>query len=1561
MADPAKTVDQNILPVQALFNLDNSFNTFIGQGLPFFATVNPSQSGLAITNSTIDSTTIGALTPSTGVFTSISAVTGQISTSPSTNTDIANKLYVDTVAQGLGPKAACDVATTANITLSGLQTIDTYTTLVGDRVLVKNQTSSAQNGIYIAAANAWTRSTDMDVWSEVPSAYTVILNGSANIDTAWVCTASKTGTIGVTAMPWVLFSSTATYTAGTGLTLASNQFSIANTGVTAQTYGSASAVPVISVNAQGQITSATNTSIALAGSQITSGTISSSVISGSYTGITGVGTLTAGTWNATPIANSYLVNSSITVNGNSVSLGGSTTVTANTPNALTFNNGGSGGASGTTFNGSAAQTISYNSIGAPSTTGTNASGTWGINVTGNAATVTNGLYSTSSYSNPSWLTSILGSIVSGAVASATSATTATTSTNIAGGAAGSLPYQTGAGATSFLSIGTTNYVLTAGASTPQYVAQSTLSVGSAVTATTSTNLANGAASQIPYQTGAGATSFIANGTTGQVLTSNGASAPTWTNPSASITITDDTSTISTRYPLFASATSGTTSTEYTSSTKLQFVPSTGVLSATGFSGSGAALTSLTAANLSGTIPSAVLGNSTVYIGTTAVALNRASASISLTGTNIDGSAGSATTATTATNATNTAITDDTSSSATFYPTFVSNTSGNLPQLTSSTKLQYQPSTGTTISTIVQAGTQANYIQATGGTTGKAVQFQSLGSDAAVSLAIQSKGTGAIDLAAGSSGVNISNGGTVTAVTRTAAGSAYTSFPSLAISAPTTSGGVQATATPSVMIANAATIASGGTGYALSDVVTLSGGTPVVAATFTVTAVTGGVVTAVSSTNFGTYSVLPSNPVSTTGGTGTGLTLNVTWAVGTTFTITAAGSGYVEQPTVTFSGGGGSGAAAYATVGSNTTIKSIGNTIQFATPAGVQMQILDSVSSTPTSIVNINGSTFGIAYVSAAGSAGSSTLLLSSKGTSAVDVYTNSTGSRAASFSHTASAVNYVQVTGAATGGAPTISAQGSDGNPNLTINAKGTGAVNIGNNFVNYVRVLGGATGLASSVSAQGTDGNIDLALTPKGTGALVAQASDAGTTINARGANAVDWQTLRTLSTQVAAGLASVISGGSGGFVSNSYGAVLGGLANGVAGFGGGIVSGYNNRASANYSIEVGGYSNTASGEASFVGNGNANNAAGYFNFIGNGYSNSGTASAAVTTQSATMNGTTAVTLAATNANIKVGQLITGTSIATYPHTYVAAISGTSLTLSQAASGSSTSTLSFYTPHGVVVGGGNNQATGAYSFIGGGGDAGTAANRNTASGDWSFVGGGNKNIASGSGAIVVGGSNNQTSGNNYAFIGGGVNNLAGGYSSTILGGVQNTANNNFASCVGGQQNSATGSSSIVMGGERGTARLINGNTVFPASTQPIAASNGISQAALLVLGRQTTDATPTVLCSDASAASTTNQVILPNNSAYYFRGEIVAGVTGGGNTKGWTIEGVIKRGSGVGTAAIVGTPVLNVIAQDSGASTWTISITADTTNGGLSITVTGQASTTIRWVAKIQTTEMTY
>jgi len=720
MADINDSVTQNLLPVQAYFNLDGSFNTFIGQGKPFFASINPVQSGLTITNSTIDSTTIGATTPSTGIFTNVSATTGQISTTPSSNTDIANKFYVDTVAQGLGPKAACQVATTANITLSGLQTIDGYTTLAGDRVLVKNQLSSQYNGIYIASASAWTRSTDMDVWSEVPGAYTVILNGG-QADQGWVCTASQTGTINVTAMPWVQFSGANTYFAGTGLSLSSNTFSITNTGVTANTYGSASAVSVFTVNAQGQITSATTTSIAIANTQVSGlGTMSTqnansvAITGGSINGTT-IGASTAAAITGTTITATSSFSGSgsgLTGTASALSIGGnaatatSATSAGSVTNSVTFNNSGSGAASGSSFNGASALTVSYNTVGAPSTTGTGASGTWGISISGNAATVTNGVYTTGSYSNPSWITSILGSIVSGAVASAT------TATNVAGGTTGALHYQSGAGATTFLTLGTTNYVLTAGASAPQYVAQSTLSVGSASTATTATNLAGGGAGYVPYQSGSGTTAFVSSGTTGQVLTSNGTSAPTWTTPAGSVSLSDDTTTNATRYPLFANATSGSVTTEYTSSTKYQYNPSTGTLTVSVFSGAGTGLT--------GTASSLSIG------GNAATATSATSAT---TATNIAGGANGSVPYQTGSGATTflaagtngyvltlasgvptwaaasggLSITDDTTTNATRYPVFSSATSGSIStEYTSSTKYTYNPSLGTLSAPQMQA-------------------------------------------------------------------------------------------------------------------------------------------------------------------------------------------------------------------------------------------------------------------------------------------------------------------------------------------------------------------------------------------------------------------------------------------------------------------------------------------------------------------------------------------------------------------------------------------------------------------------------------------------------------------------------------------------------------------------------------------------------------------------------------------------------------------------------------------------------------------------------------------
>jgi len=147
------------------------------------------------------------------------------------------------------------------------------------------------------------------------------------------------------------------------------------------------------------------------------------------------------------------------------------------------------------------------------------------------------------------------------------------------------------------------------------------------------------------------------------------------------------------------------------------------------------------------------------------------------------------------------------------------------------------------------------------------------------MVFEPKGSGAIDLAAGSQGINISNGDTVTAITRTSTGVGYTSIPTVNISPPQLAGGVQATATAIMVFTNPVTIANGGTGYTVNDVLTIVGGTPVTTnGTVIVTAVSAGVVTAITIQNFSQYTVLPTSPVSVTGGTGSGCTLNVAFAV-----------------------------------------------------------------------------------------------------------------------------------------------------------------------------------------------------------------------------------------------------------------------------------------------------------------------------------------------------------------------------------------------------------------------------------------------------------------------------------------------------------------------------------------------------------------------------------------------------------------------------------------------------------------------------------------------------------
>lgn len=163
---------------------------------------------------------------------------------------------------------------------------------------------------------------------------------------------------------------------------------------------------------------------------------------------------------------------------------------------------------------------------------------------------------------------------------------------------------------------------------------------------------------------------------------------------------------------------------------------------------------------------------------------------------------------------------------------------------------------------------------------------------------------------------------------------------------------------------------------------------------------------------------------------------------------------------------------------------------------------------------------------------------------------------------------------------------------------------------------------------------------------------------------------------------------------------------------------------------------------------------------------------------------------------------------------------------------------------------------------------------------------------------------------------------------------------------------SATAQASVAIGD--GARSTIIGKYAY---TNGAFAALGDSQTGTLILRAATTNATATVATSDSSAAAINNQVILPNNSAFVFTGTVVAKQSGSTNVAAWKIEGVIVRG----TTAASTTLVASTVTAISNVPGWTLALSADTTNGGLTVTVTGAASTNIRWVATAQTSEVTY
>ena len=201
---------------------------------------------------------------------------------PVSGTDATTKDYVDNLVQGLIVKNAVKVATTTNITLSGTQTIDGYSVQVNDRVLVKNQTAPAENGIYSAQSSTWTRTTDADTWDELISAYVFVQLGSTQADTGWVCTIDSGGTLGVTAVTWAQFSGAGTFTAGQGLLLASNAFSIDLVGTSGKiVVTTADTQTLVNKTLQSAIVDTSISATAGAGSIINTSVISNSFTSSS--------------------------------------------------------------------------------------------------------------------------------------------------------------------------------------------------------------------------------------------------------------------------------------------------------------------------------------------------------------------------------------------------------------------------------------------------------------------------------------------------------------------------------------------------------------------------------------------------------------------------------------------------------------------------------------------------------------------------------------------------------------------------------------------------------------------------------------------------------------------------------------------------------------------------------------------------------------------------------------------------------------------------------------------------------------------------------------------------------------------------------------------------------------------------------------------------------------------------------------------------------------------------------------------------------------------------------
>lgn len=273
-----------------------------------------------------------------------------------------------------------------------------------------------------------------------------------------------------------------------------------------------------------------------------------------------------------------------------------------------------------------------------------------------------------------------------------------------------------------------------------------------------------------------------------------------------------------------------------------------------------------------------------------------------------------------------------------------------------------------------------------------------------------------------------------------------------------------------------------------------------------------------------------------------------------------------------------------------------------------------------------------------------------------------------------------------------------------------------------------------------------------------------------------------------------------------------------------------------------------------------------------------------------------------------------------------------------------------------VIAGGLSNSITTSFTAIGGGlinsasGVASTIAggHNNRAISQAAFVGGGEFNDAIGFRSTIGGGSGNEAS-DLHSTVGGGSSNTAGGSSSTVGGGSVNTASAFGATVSGGSGNTASASRATVPGGQQANASHYG---EFAYASGSFTTNRGEAQASMYVLRASTANSTQTEMFLDGLSARMT----IASGRTLVFEIQVVAR-SSGNTSAAYLIRGAIDNNGG--TTSFLNAPIVQVLGEDD--SAWDATVEADNTNDALVLKVTGAASTTIRWVATVRTTEVSH